>query len=194
MANFTAKAIKESFLKLLNEKPMNKISVRDIVEDCGINRNSFYYHFQDIPTLLEEMITEKTSAIIAKYPTITSLDECFYTAFEFALQNKKAAYHIYNSVNRDIFERELMKICGYVVQTYIESAFTQSKMNEADRSILLRFIKCEFFGIFIEWMNNGMNTDGINELLRITELCKGFSEELIRRSQESNTHISDGHI
>ena len=55
MANFTSKAIKESFIKLLNEKPMNKISVKDIVEDCGINRNSFYYHFQDIPTLLEEI-------------------------------------------------------------------------------------------------------------------------------------------
>ncbi|MBR5944301.1 MAG: TetR family transcriptional regulator, partial [Lachnospiraceae bacterium] len=52
MANFTQKAIKESFIKLLNEKPLNKISVKDIVEECGINRNSFYYHFQDIPTLI----------------------------------------------------------------------------------------------------------------------------------------------
>lgn len=183
MANFTEKAIKESFLKLLNEKPMNKISVRDIVEDCGINRNSFYYHFQDIPTLLEEMITEEAAAIIAAYPTITSLEECFHTAFEFAIRNKKAAFHIYNSVSRDVFERELMKLCGHVVQTYIDTAFTQSDMNEADRAILLRFIKCEFFGIIIEWMNNGMNADGINELLRITELCKGLSEELIRRSK-----------
>ena len=64
MANFTSKAIKASFLKLLNEKPLNKISVKDIVEDCGINRNSFYYHFQDIPALLEEMIREKAAEII----------------------------------------------------------------------------------------------------------------------------------
>ena len=41
MANFTEKAIKASFLKLLNERPLTKITVRDIVEDCGINRNSF---------------------------------------------------------------------------------------------------------------------------------------------------------
>ena len=66
MANFTKKAIKESFIKLLNERPMNKISVKDIVEDCGINRNSFYYHFQDIPALLEEIVTENTVEIIKK--------------------------------------------------------------------------------------------------------------------------------
>ena len=52
MASFTKNAIKQSFIKLLNERPLSKISVRDIVEDCGINRNSFYYHYQDIPALL----------------------------------------------------------------------------------------------------------------------------------------------
>ena len=53
MANFTKQAIETAFLQLLNEKPLNKISVRDIVEKCGINRNSFYYHFQDIYEVLE---------------------------------------------------------------------------------------------------------------------------------------------
>ncbi len=183
MANFTAKAIKESFLKLLNEKPLGKISVKDIVEDCGINRNSFYYHFQDIPSLLEEIVTEKTAAIIEQYPRIHSLDECFHTAFSYALQNKKAVFHIYNSVSRDVFERELMKLCDYVVTTYIKTAFSENLMNDSDRSILIRFIKCEFFGLIIEWLNNGMDDDAINDLLRVTALCRGLPEELIRRSQ-----------
>ena len=53
MANFTRRAIKESFLKLLNQRPLNQITIKDIVEDCGINRNSFYYHFEDLPALVE---------------------------------------------------------------------------------------------------------------------------------------------
>ncbi len=185
MANFTSKAIKASFLKLLNEKPMNKISVRDIVEDCGINRNSFYYHFQDIPSLLEEMIRDKTQEIINAYPTITTLDECFHTAFAFALENKKAAYHIYHSVSRDIFERELFQLCDYTVRTYISTAFPKNNMNAADQNILQRFIKCEMFGIIIEWLQEGMKPDALHDLLRITELCSGFSDELIRRSNKS---------
>ena len=75
MPNFTKQAIKSAFMKLLNEQPLNKISVRSIVEECGINRNSFYYHFQDIPSLIEEIVMEEIDTLIAKYPTINSLDE-----------------------------------------------------------------------------------------------------------------------
>ena len=51
MVQLTKKAIVNSFIKLLNKKPLDKITVKDIVEDCGINRNTFYYHFADIKEL-----------------------------------------------------------------------------------------------------------------------------------------------
>ena len=44
MASFTRKAIMDSCLRLLEERPVDKITVKDIVEDCGINRNTFYDH------------------------------------------------------------------------------------------------------------------------------------------------------
>ena len=79
MANFTEKAIKASFLKLLNERPLTKITVRDIVEDCGINRNSFYYHYRDIPALLEELITEQADTIPSAGIILSSMP-CVYAA------------------------------------------------------------------------------------------------------------------
>ena len=75
MPNFTQKAIKESFIKLLNEKPLHQITVKDIVEDCGVNRNTFYYHFTDIPTLLQEIIIEEAVRIMEEYPTIDSMEQ-----------------------------------------------------------------------------------------------------------------------
>ena len=62
MPNFTKKAIQETFITLLDERPLNKITVKDIVETCGINRNSFYYHFEDLPALVEEMVAEQVQA------------------------------------------------------------------------------------------------------------------------------------
>lgn len=184
MANFTRLAIKTSFMKLLNEQPLNKISVRSIVDDCGINRNSFYYHFQDIPALIEEIIKEKIDVLVEKYPTISSLDECVNLAFQFALENKKAVMHIYNSVNRDIYERYSMKLCEYVVTAYLDTVFGKDAVNEYDRAIAIRFLKCELFGLTIDWVSNGMNDDVIKEISHATDLCHGFSEELIRRSQK----------
>lgn len=183
--NFTKQAIKASFIKLLNEQPLNKISVRDIVEECGINRNSFYYHFHDIPSLIEEIVTEEADMLIHKYPSINTLDECVTLAFQFALQNKKAVYHIYNSVNRDIYERYLMEICDYVVTTYLDTAFGKEAVRESDRAIIIRFFKCELFGLSFEWITNGMKDDAVEEIYRLTELCRGFSDELLKRCQDT---------
>ena len=58
MANFTRNAIKSSFMKLLNDRPLSQITVKDIVNDCGVNRNTFYYYFHDIPSLIEDIIME----------------------------------------------------------------------------------------------------------------------------------------
>ena len=66
MSPYTKQAIKNSFLKLLNERPLSQVTVKAIVEDCGINRNSFYYHFQDIPSLIEEIIREAADNLIQK--------------------------------------------------------------------------------------------------------------------------------
>ena len=123
MANFTKQAIKASFMKLLNQKPLSKISVRDIVEDCGINRNSFYYHFQDIPSLLGEIVTEQTDELIRQYPTISSMEECFSVAFHTARENRRAVMHIFNSANRDMFLQDTMRLCEYVVDTYLTTVF-----------------------------------------------------------------------
>lgn len=174
MANFTEREIKRSFIKLLNEKPLSKISVRDIVEDCGINRNSFYYHFQDIPALLEQIVTEQATAIIRKYPQPDSLEECFRAAFEFALSNRRAAYNVFNSVNRDLLDRELLRLCDSMISAYMTKNHPEAAIPGSAAGAVQCFIKCELFGLTIDWMNNGMKDDSITELLRFAEFCKAL--------------------
>ncbi len=185
MPNFTRKAIKASFMKLLNERPLSQITVKDIVEDCGINRNSFYYHFQDLPSLVEEIVTEEADRIIQEYSSIDSIEKCLDVAVEFALQNRKAALHIYNSVNRDLYEQYLLNVCQHVVTAYIKNAFPDAPLSERDQEIIIRFYKCECFGQIIEWMNNGMKDDIREPFHRLCELRKGMVEELFRRSMEN---------
>lgn len=188
MPNFTKRAIKESFWKLLNEQPLTQISVREIVEECGINRNSFYYHFQDIPSLIEEIVMDAANALIQQHPSITSLDECIEAAFRFTLDNKKAILHICNSVNRNIYEQYLMRICEYVVTTYFDTVFEKDIISKSDRDIMILFTKCELFGLFIDWINTGMQNDAIEKLKRLLLLCNGLSSEIIKRCKETSDH------
>ncbi|WP_195543081.1 TetR/AcrR family transcriptional regulator [Massiliimalia timonensis] len=188
MPNFTKRAIKESFWKLLNEQPLTQISVREIVEECGINRNSFYYHFQDIPSLIEEIVMDAANALIQQHPSITSIDEGVEAAFRFTLDNKKAILHICNSVNRNIYEQYLMRICEYVVTTYFDTVFEKDIVSKSNRDIMILFTKCELFGLSIDWINTGMQDDAIEKLKRLLLLCNGLSSEMIKRCKENSEH------
>ena len=120
MPNFTKKAIRESFIKLLNERPLNKITVKDIVEDCGVNRNSFYYHYQDLPALLEEIVSDEVKRIVEEYQEIGSIEDCFRATISFALKNRRAVLHIYKSMNREYYDRYTMEVCSYLVGLYLD--------------------------------------------------------------------------
>ena len=181
MANLTEKAIKASALKLLNDKPINQITVKDIVEDCGINRNSFYYHFRDLPSLIEEMVTEQAENIISEYPSINSLEECLDAAISFAMNNRKAAMHIYNSVSRDIYEQYLWGVCEYVVTTYINSIFGEYDISDFDKEVIINFYKCACFGQILDWQRSGMKSDIKKQFMRMCEIKKGFIEEIAER-------------
>ena len=61
MSQITKKALEQSLKNLLLKKPLNKITINDITEDCGINRMTFYYHFRDIYDLVEWACLEDAS-------------------------------------------------------------------------------------------------------------------------------------
>ncbi|MDE6201806.1 MAG: TetR/AcrR family transcriptional regulator [Clostridiales bacterium] len=184
MPNFTRNAIIASFLKLLEERPLNKITIKDIVEDCGINRNSFYYHFQDIPALIGEIVSGEIDRIIKQYPSVDNFTECVKIAAEFSLNHRKAVLHVFNSVNRDIFENYMWRICGYLVEVYLRPLCAEHKVSESDKNVIIQFYKCEVFGQIIGWLDGGMKDDIIATTTRLSELRKGMIDELFKRCEK----------
>ena len=172
MPPFAKREIKNSFIKLLTERPISQNTVKDIVEDCGVNRNSFYYHFQDIPSLLEEIIVEMTAKVIENLPEESTFEEKVTAALEEINLNKRMIYHIYGSSNREFYEKQLMKICDYVTRTYIRSRDYSEKVASKDLEFVISYLKCELFGQLIDWLNHDMSYD-IVEHSRI--LCRMFA-------------------
>ena len=79
----TRHAIMAAFAQLLEERPMNKITVKDIVDRCDVNRNTFYYHFQDIPALLQEMMEEKVNVLIENHCALGRPLDCLKPALQY---------------------------------------------------------------------------------------------------------------
>ena len=182
MASLTRRSIMDSFLRLLEDRPVNKISVKDIVEDCGINRNTFYYHFADIPALVEEIVKAETDAIMREGEGISSLEGCVEAATRHCKAHRRAIWHIYNSGNRDIYERYLLDICDYVVTAFIDNALNGRKIPDADRAAIIQGYRCELFGFVTDWLSHGMTDDIEATFHRLCALRHGFTEEMFRRA------------
>ena len=175
-------AIMESLMKLLEQRPLNKITVRDIVDDCGINRNTFYYHFDDISSLIEAIILREVDRIMERYKDISSMEECFEAAMRLVLDHRNAIYHIYNSSNRDFLERRLMEICKYSATQFVDKTAEGRDIRPDDRDIIIQSYKCEFFGYIIDWLDDGMSDDFERRFRRLCELRCGTTNAMLERS------------
>jgi AcrR family transcriptional regulator len=159
MSKLTTKAIKESFLELLSKKSIDQITIKDITSRCGVSRNTFYYHYADITTLLEEIMMNEVDQLIEKYPTVDSLDQGIEVAIEFVLDNKNAVMHIYHSDQRAIYERCLMKLCHYVSRELVTSILSTEKVSAEEQDLLISFYKCTSFGFIMDWCEGGLKPD-----------------------------------
>ena len=184
MTGAAKRAIRTSFIKLLNQRPLSQITVRDIVEDCGVNRNTFYYHFQDIPHLAEAIINEHADLVIREHPSIDSLEACLRAAIGFALENKKAVLHIYHSVNRDLYEQYQWRVCVHAVTVYIDGILTGRAVSAQDRAVIVDHLCCAFFGIIMGWLESGMPEGILARFQRICELKHGELERMIARCEQ----------
>lgn len=180
-------AVKAAFLRLLEERPLREITVKDIVQSCGVNRNTFYYHFRDIPALLEELITDQADRIIAAQGPSLSLADCLETAAGFAQERRQAVLHINQSAHRDLFERSLMDVCRRVVEDYAAAAIGSVSIPPEDRAVIIRFYQCECFGQVMAWLNDGMRYDIGKQFRRLCQLGEGMTEQMLRRAMEPDT-------
>lgn len=184
--NRTKNAIMDVFWQLLEEKPYNKITVKDIVDRCQINRNTFYYHYHDIPELLEYAIKTDTDRVITAYSKLGSVMDCITPLVNHCIDRQKALLHIYRSVQREVFLNELDRLSLYVVTQYIDSVTSELSLRPDDKALLIRLYKCTLVGIILDWMNEGMRYDLLACFDRICILFAGSGKQAFLKSIESS--------
>lgn len=176
-------AIQESFLKLALRKPVDRISVKEIVEDCDINRNSFYYHFEDLPDLIEKVVEERILNIDELALENKSLQDYSMAVIQAIVNNQELIRNIYNSKSRALFERKLYVITGKLVHEFINSyILPQYDIGQADQETIVRFHRNVLSGYILEWFNSNSRDDLNAQIMRVFELRKGSFETMLERA------------
>ena len=138
MAHSTKWLMAESLKKLLNTKPLDKITVKELVEDCGVNRQTFYYNFKDIYDLLEWAFEEDARHLLEEKQSYDNWQEVFWAAFHYLLDNKVLVLNTFNSVGRSYLENRLKARLMPVVRNMLEQKAGSLEMSDLD-ACLMRF-------------------------------------------------------
>ena len=101
MVNQTKQVLEESLKKLMLHKPLDKITIRDLTEDCGISRMAFYYHFKDIYDLVEWACLEDATRALAGKKTYDTWSEGLVQIFDAVYENNPFILNAYRCISRD---------------------------------------------------------------------------------------------
>ncbi len=176
-------SIQESFLNLALRKPVDRITVKEIVKDCDINRNSFYYHFEDLPDLIEKVVEERIFNIDQVTAPDKSIEDCSFSIVQAIVNNQELIRNIYNSKSRALFERKLFVVTGKLVRQYLDNnVFPSYDISRSDREVLIRLYRNMLAGYILEWLNASPKDDLLAQLQRIFELRRGFFEITLERA------------
>ena len=179
MANFTEKAIVETLNELLKKQTIDKITVKDLTEACGISRNTFYYHFHDIYEVLTRDLINRTDALLKAHEEDESWEDLFTDGLTFLYENKTAINHIYWSVDSESLDRFLDKVVYKYTRGVVEEESGEGRYSERTISLAADFYKNALLGAVLGWIEGDMK-ESPEELAHLyNSVFSGTIEDLL---------------
>ena len=159
MSQVTKRALEASLKNLLLQKPLSKITISDITEDCGINRMTFYYHFKDIYDLVEWSCLEDARRALEEKKTHDTWQQGLLQIFEAVRQNKPFILNVYHCVDREQVENYLYKVTYDLLEGVVEEQAQGMSVRDEDKAFIATVYKYAFVGLMLDWIKNDMKGD-----------------------------------
>lgn len=188
MSQITKRALEESLKRMLLKKPVNKITISDITEDCGINRMTFYYHFRDIYDLIEWACVEDAAKALDGKKTYDTWQQGFLQIFQAVLDNKPFIQNVYNSVSREQVETYLYTLTQNLLMGVIEEKAEGIEIRDTDKNFIADFYKFAFIGLLLDWIKNGMRKDPQQIVDQLSILIDGDITKALDKYRIDKTH------
>ena len=125
----TKKMFAASLKGFMEKKPLSKITVSEIVNDCGVNRKTFYYHFEDIYALLKWMLEQEALEVIKQFDLLVDCREVVLFVMNYVRQNKHLLCCAYDSMGRDELRHFFCIDFMGILRNMIDSTEKQLKLH-----------------------------------------------------------------
>jgi len=151
----------KSFKELLAKQSIDKITVKEICQQCDVNRQTFYYYFTDIMDIFKYVFFKELSRDIAHNRTYGTWEGGFLATMNYLKNNTKLVLHVYNSSYlpeaNAFFAGLSNKLMLDVVDECIENLGVI--ISEKNKNFIINFYRRVFNGLFVDWVNEGMEEE-----------------------------------
>lgn len=181
MSQITKRALEQSLKNLLQQKPLSKITISDITEDCGISRMTFYYHFKDIYDLVEWACAEDAARALQNKKTYDTWQQGFVQIFHAVRENKVFVMNVYRCVNREQVEKYLVPLTDQLIMGVITERAAGMTVREADQQFIAQVYSYAFVGIMLDWIRDDMRADPEELVNRLAMVIRGDITQALER-------------
>ncbi len=166
MVQFTKEALARTLKDLMKEKKLDDITVKELVERCGVNRKTFYYHFHGIYDLLQWMIREDLIKAMGEPPTPENWMVSGQRTLSCMQEEKNFWMAVYHSDYYEETKQFLKEDLDALILNFTRQALTEYekrnpaiRSNEEELETISKFYSRSAFHIAEDWFLQGMKGD-----------------------------------
>lgn len=182
----TKKALGTALKQLMATQPLDKISVQDIVDQCGLNRQTFYYHFEDKFALLSWIYQSEALENIADFRNYATWTEGLHRIFQYIVQNKAFCANTLNTlVGRNSMDQYLYDVTNDLIMGVLKEVSAGIEIDEKDKNFIANFYTVAFTGLTIHWIKTGMKETPEELVERLNFVIEGSMRRAVERYASS---------
>jgi len=191
----TKKAIAAGLKELMKRKSFDKITISDITNECGLNRQTFYYHFQDKYELVNWIYYNEAISVIVSELDFNNWDK---KVLELLTIMKNDA-HFYQSALKSTgsveFQNYLFCLSKEIFSDVIDKIAGSDEIDDFDKNFLAEFISHGTVGMISAWAEKGMKQSPeviVSHLKKIVEGAKATIAERYLKEKIMPSKNPDG--
>lgn len=157
----TKKLLADSLKKAMQKKTFSKITVSEIIADCGLNRKTFYYHFEDIYALLKWMLEEEAIEVVKNFDLLVDYEEAITFVMDYVENNKHIINCAYDSIGRDEMKRFFYSDFIELISSVIDKSeeMVGLYLNPEYKIFISNFYTEALSGMLIDWIKERETRD-----------------------------------
>ena len=170
----TKRAIRNAFAKLLSEKPVNDITIRDITDLAEINRKTFYNYYKGIYELIDEIengVVEQFEALLNEKDFRESMEDPYDVLFKLTgvLHSDPEFYSHFFTIGAN--SNLILKIVSMLKEKTKAALFSQIENSPEEIDLALEYVFSGMFAVFRNWFSSGQR-QSVEEISQtISTIC-----------------------